>query len=253
MALLAAALFAASGAILMGRDDEAVAPAPPTRAERQIPEEPSTIAAEKPPTPKDLDVAPVNPVYRGPAEQVKTPPELVGTPAEGMPAASAGDNGTHDRPSARVRQMLARTVPASGKEASGRAILLGRTALAPPGAPEPVKRAISAANEIVGRPYVWGGGHASWYSRGYDCSGAVSYALGGAGLLDAPLTSGGLANWGAPGPGRWITIYANAGHTYMVVAGLRWDTVGAQRGSGPRWHADLPYPEGYEVRHPVGL
>ena len=132
-------------------------------------------------------------------------------------------------------------------------MLLGSTALAPSGAPEPVQRAISAANQIVGTPYVWGGGHASWYSRGYDCSGAVSYALGGAGLLGAPTTSGGLMNWGERRAGRWITVYANAGHTYVVIAGLRFDTAGEDSGSGPRWHAELPYPEGYTVRHPPGL
>ena len=170
---------------------------------------------------------------------------------EEMPAASAGTNGSFKPPPASERRSISvQTAP--GAESEDTAILLGRTALAPPKAPQAVKAAISGANQIVGAPYVWGGGHGSWYSKGYDCSGSVSYALGAAGLLGAPLTSGQLASWGEPGPGRWITVYANPSHTYAVIAGLRWDTVGDARGTGPRWHAELPYPKGYVVRHPPG-
>jgi cell wall-associated NlpC family hydrolase len=170
---------------------------------------------------------------------------------EEMPAASAGTNGSFTpRPASERRSISVQTAP--GSQSHDTAILLGRTALAPPNAPEAVQAAISGANQIVGTPYVWGGGHGSWYSAGYDCSGSVSYALGAAGLLGAPLTSGQLASWGEPGPGRWITVYANASHTYAVIAGLRWDTVGDARGTGPRWHAELPYPKGYVVRHPPG-
>jgi hypothetical protein len=133
------------------------------------------------------------------------------------------------------------------------AFLLGRTAIAPPGAPPEVERAISASNAIVGLPYIWGGGHGSWNDRGYDCSGAVSYALGGAGLLGAPVDSTALMDWGEPGPGKWITVYANPSHTYAVIAGLRWDTSGEQGGTGPKWYAELPYPKGFVVRHPAGL
>ena len=118
------------------------------------------------------------------------------------------------------------------------AILLSGIALAPPDAPEAVQKVINNANTIVGRPYVWGGGHASFYSYGYDCSGSVSYALFGGGLIPEPLTSGSLEGWGEPGPGKWITVYANADHTFMEIAGLRWDTVGDARGTGPRWHLD---------------
>jgi membrane-bound lytic murein transglycosylase B len=125
-------------------------------------------------------------------------------------------------------------------------------AAAPASAPPAVKAAIAAANSIATTPYVWGGGHASFYSYGYDCSGAVSFALYGAGLLDSPLTSGALESYGEPGPGKWITIYANAEHTYMTIASLRWDTVGDANGTGPRWHAEPPYPEGFVVRHPAG-
>jgi membrane-bound lytic murein transglycosylase B len=142
---------------------------------------------------------------------------------------------------------------ASGFETPGPAAVLDNGfASAPQDAPAAVKAAISAANSIATLPYVWGGGHGSWYSSGYDCSGAVSFALYGAGLLDRPLTSGELESYGEPGPGRWITIYASPTHTYAEIAGLRWDTVGDAQGTGPRWHSEPPYPEGFVVRHPVG-
>jgi membrane-bound lytic murein transglycosylase B len=132
------------------------------------------------------------------------------------------------------------------------AVLMGNLASAPQSAPPAVKAAIEAANSISTTPYIWGGGHGSWYASGYDCSGAVSFALYGAGLLDTPLTSGELESYGEPGPGRWITIYASPTHTYAVIAGLRWDTVGDAHGTGPRWHAEPPYPAGFVVRHPAG-
>jgi cell wall-associated NlpC family hydrolase len=143
---------------------------------------------------------------------------------------------------------------ATGFETPGPTAVLTREGLAsaPKDAPPAVKAAIAAANSISTTPYVWGGGHGSWYSYGYDCSGAVSFALYGAGLLDTPLTSGSLETYGEPGPGKWITIYANATHTYAVIAGLRWDTVGDASGTGPRWHLEPPYPEGFVVRHPTG-
>ena len=142
----------------------------------------------------------------------------------------------------------------TGLETAGpSAVLDGTLAAAPQSAPAAVKAAIAAANSIAATPYVWGGGHGSWYSYGYDCSGAVSFALFGGGLLATPLTSGSLESYGEPGPGKWITIYANATHTYAVIAGLRWDTAGNPEGvSGPRWHVEPPYPDGFVVRHPVG-
>jgi hypothetical protein len=112
---------------------------------------------------------------------------------------------------------------------------------------------IAAANHIRTTPYIWGGGHLSWAAKGYDCSGSVSYALHGGKLLEAPLVSGSFASWGEAGAGKWITIYANKAHVYMVVAGLRFDTGGDVSGeTGPRWHAEPPYPQGFIVRHPVG-
>jgi hypothetical protein len=143
---------------------------------------------------------------------------------------------------------------ATGFETPGPSAVLtpGGLASAPQSAPPAVKAAIAAANSISKTPYIWGGGHGSWYSYGYDCSGAVSFALYGGGLLDTPLTSGALESYGEPGPGRWITIYASPTHTYAVIAGLRWDTVGDAEGTGPRWHTEPPYPDGFVVRHPVG-
>jgi cell wall-associated NlpC family hydrolase len=134
----------------------------------------------------------------------------------------------------------------------GRAILVDGHAVAPLDAPAAVRRVIAAANRIRTRPYVWGGGHGRWWDRGYDCSGAVSYALHGGELLDSPLPSGPMASWGSPGRGRWITVYANAGHAYAVIAGLRWDTSGNARGTGPRWHADMASSRGFVARHPAG-
>lgn len=132
------------------------------------------------------------------------------------------------------------------------ASLVHGQAIAPPGAPATVRRVIAAANQIRHRPYVWGGGHRSWFSRGYDCSGAVGYALHGAGLLDVTMVSGQLAGWGEAGPGKWVTVYANAQHVFMVVAGLRFDTRGNPPGvSGPRWHRAWVEPRKFVARHPV--
>ena len=133
-----------------------------------------------------------------------------------------------------------------------RAALVSGKAIAPLDAPAAVQKAIQAANRIRTKPYVWGGGHGRWWDSGYDCSGSVSYALHGGGLLDAPMVSGSLARWGEPGPGRWITIYANAGHVYAEIAGLRWDTSGNTSGTGPRWHEDTRGGGGFVVRHPPG-
>jgi len=124
-------------------------------------------------------------------------------------------------------------------------------ASAPASAPQAVKEVVSAANSIATTPYIWGGGHGSFESSGYDCSGSVSFALHGAGLLESPLDSTGLETWGEPGPGRWITVYANASHAWMVVAGISFDTSG---GAGPRWHDPwASSPEGFIARHPAGL
>jgi hypothetical protein len=131
------------------------------------------------------------------------------------------------------------------------------TALAPANAPRPVRKAIAAANRIHTRPYIWGGGHRSFKAKGYDCSGAVSYVLHAAGVLSSPLVSGQLASWGVSGPGSWITVFANKTHTYMYVAGLRYDTSplgeSIDQGRGPRWRYTLRTGTGFAIRHYPGL
>jgi hypothetical protein len=130
-------------------------------------------------------------------------------------------------------------------------------AAAPELAPQPVKDAIAAANAIIGKPYVYGGGHTlAFRSRGYDCSGTVSYALHGGGLLSRPLDSGSFMRWGLKGPGTWITVYTNPGHAFAVIAGLRLDTSPAGDRSGlrgPRWRPVLRTTTGFRARHPLGF
>jgi cell wall-associated NlpC family hydrolase len=134
----------------------------------------------------------------------------------------------------------------------GPAPSVGGSVQAPTGAPVAVARAIAAGDAIATLPYVWGGGHASFQDTGYDCSGSVSYALAAAGLLQAPLVSGQFESWGQPGPGRWITIYANGGHVFMTIAGWRFDTV-ALAETGTRWSRAPASSAGFVIRHPPGL
>ena len=128
----------------------------------------------------------------------------------------------------------------------------GVTAVAPPSAPQKVKAIIAAGNEIATKPYRYGGGHGRWKDSGYDCSGSMSYAFHGAGMLKTSLNSSGFMRWGKPGKGRWVTTYAHGGHSYMVVAGLRFDTSGLSQ-DGSRWHKSRRSADGYAVRHPAGL
>jgi cell wall-associated NlpC family hydrolase len=178
-----------------------------------------------------------------------TEAEIAADPSK-LPPASAGSNGTAVPHSSSLSRNAIFAHRRAGDGSN--ALLLTGVALAPPDAPEAVKGAINAANMIIGRPYIGGGGHASFYSNGYDCSGSVSFALFGGGLIPRPLTSGELEHWGAPGPGRWITVYANGGHTFAEIAGLRWDTVGDAQGTGPRWHLAPTSTAGFVVRHPPG-
>jgi hypothetical protein len=125
-------------------------------------------------------------------------------------------------------------------------------AVPPASAPQVVKDVIAAGNAIAQTPYKWGGGHGRWDDTGYDCSGSVSYALHGAGLLDASLVSGDFARWGSPGSGGWITVYSNRDHVYMVVAGMRFDTSARSR-TGSRWTMEERSSGGFAVTHPDGL
>lgn len=131
----------------------------------------------------------------------------------------------------------------------------GRTAIPPEGAPDAVKKAILAANKITRKPYIYGGGHATFkkLARGYDCSSTVSYALGNAGLLKGtPLDSGSFMKWGERGKGTWVTVYTNPGHAYAVIAGLRLDTSGPGE-RGPRWRKAKRSSSGFRARHPEGF
>ena len=172
--------------------------------------------------------------------------------------------------------LFAATTPASAQRSSGtggvstsdpryaptkKAKIVNGVAIAPKGAPEEVVDVINAGNRIIRKPYRYGGGHQRFEDSGYDCSGSVSYALHGGGLLSSALTSGGFMSWGAPGKGNWITVYAHGGHAYLVVAGIRLDTGyrdryvakwGGAPGSGPRWGKPRN-PKGFTVRHPAGF
>jgi hypothetical protein len=128
----------------------------------------------------------------------------------------------------------------------------GRTAVPPAEAPEPVKQAIYAANQITTMPYRYGGGHRRFKDSGYDCSGSVSFALHGGGLLNRPLHSRLFMNWAERGPGQWITVYTNPGHAYVVIAGLRFDTSGPGE-RGPRWRRSARSSRAYLARHPEGF
>jgi cell wall-associated NlpC family hydrolase len=141
----------------------------------------------------------------------------------------------------------------AGTAAVRAAVTAGGRAQAPTGAPDVIAKIIAGGNAIAKFPYIWGGGHGSFVDSGYDCSGSVSYALAAAGLLDTPMVSGAFAKWGSPGPGRWVTIYANAGHVFMYVAGLRFDTSGRDGPFGSRWQTAPRSLAGFTVRHPTGL
>jgi peptidoglycan hydrolase-like protein with peptidoglycan-binding domain len=169
-----------------------------------------------------------------------------------------------------LRQMVAKaetsTASSSSSAPGAKATLNSNGTVTPPaGAPQIVQQVIAAANSIINTPYIYGGGHASFNDSGYDCSGAVSFALHGGNLISAPEDSSGLESYGAPGPGKWITVYADAGHAFVVIAGLAFDTAHfgptTPAGSGPRWltaanaTTNLSNPVGgpYIVRHPAGL
>jgi cell wall-associated NlpC family hydrolase len=144
---------------------------------------------------------------------------------------------------------LQRLTPVPGGESIGG----GGQIPIPASVPEVVQKVIAGANEIADFPYVFGGGHASFVDNAYDCSGSVSYALAAGGLLSSPETSGELESWGAPGPGRYITVYANAGHTYMYVDGVLYDTAGRSGVYASRWQVGGTDNSGYVVRHYPGL
>jgi hypothetical protein len=153
----------------------------------------------------------------------------------------------------RMSDLTSQPAPATIPGVRARLTSDGRTAAIPSDVPEPVKQVIAAANEITHTRYRYGGGHGRGFNdTAFDCSGAVSHALHGAALLQQPLDSGRFERWGRRGPGRWITVYANSGHAYMVVAGLRFVTSGRGE-SGPRWRPEPRSSRHYVARHPAGL
>jgi cell wall-associated NlpC family hydrolase len=218
-------------------------------------------------TPDSVDADAVRRATKAPAESGGKTVELRGAGAEPAPSsgASPADGISPGAPSdAAVRAELrqARAQLSRFKRFLGTTaflqtgprarVLPDGTAVAPDDAPEPVKRVIQAGNAIAKFPYKWGGGHGAWRDNGYDCSGSVSFALAGAGLLKAPMASGGFMDWGEPGSGEWITIYTNPGHIFMVVAGLRFDTSGQGR-AGTRWQEAPRSTDGFVVRSVPGL
>jgi peptidoglycan hydrolase CwlO-like protein len=166
-------------------------------------------------------------------------------------------NALEARAAAEARRAAAAAAAAAapsgtGVSVGGIAVNTGGMVQPPAGAPAAVGQVMAAGNAIATLPYIWGGGHGSFQASGYDCSGSVSYALAAAGLLSSPLDSTGFESWGLPGPGRWITVYANAGHAFMVVAGWRFDTVALSQG-GTRWSQSMTDTSGFVARHPPGL
>ena len=208
---------------------------------------PATRSAELPPLPKPRPKL-VEPVA-GQAEAVavadEEPEAAAGIAKEErtpMPKAAASDTPRRAGAPAAVRGGISKATA-----------LDNGVALQPLQAPAEVLKIIEAGNAIARTPYKWGGGHGRWQDTGYDCSGSVSFALYFAGLLDGPRNSGRLMTWGKPGPGKWVTVYANAGHVYMEVAGVRFDTSGA-KATGSRWQNDLRGKRpGFVARHPPGL
>lgn len=209
-------------------------------------------------TPPAQGTVPQQPAYEEqPVDKLERNPRAVdpdaGVAADFDPNANAGVTNAAELPQPRtdaeIRAELARSGIPSGERAS---VTSDGLAVAPLGAPAAVQAVVQAGNQIARLPYRYGGGHQTWIDTAYDCSASISFAFAAAGLLDRPLVSGDLANWGGAGPGRWITIYANGGHVFMYVAGLRFDTSGL-RVTGSRWQAEPRSSAGFTVRHPVGL
>lgn len=211
------------------------------------------------------------PVVDAPAASDDRDDEAPATRKRTAGSDSSSDEPSRDRPDtlpsgapsdAQVEAALARALGAdgstSGRDLVSRATLNPNgTATVPTDAPARVAAIIQAGNEVARKPYVYGGGHGRfansvWSDTAYDCSGSISFTLAAAGMINRPMTSGELADWGEPGPGKWVTIYANAEHTFMYVAGLRFDTSGRQI-TGSRWQTATRNLSGFKVVHPKGL
>jgi cell wall-associated NlpC family hydrolase len=213
-----------------GRDDATARPAA----------RPAERAASLPPLPKMRPK-----VVQPPAGEVAEP-----APADDQEIEL--DAPRPSRPASAAKKLDREAAQVAGDGTHRATALSNGIALPPLEAPEAVRRMIEAGNVIARSPYIWGGGHGKWLDKGYDCSGSVSFALASAGLLNAPLDSGRLMSWGKAGRGKWVTIYANQGHVWMTVAGIRFDTSGAKV-TGSRWQNDMRPTGGFVVRHPAGL
>jgi hypothetical protein len=244
--LLVVVVLAAGAAAALAaqpREDGPEAPQNPGRGDVvSLSEGPSTVAHVR-----DTEEALSHPdpegARRGP--KAKSPRAVGASSDDGISPGAPSDD--------EVREML-RELRTGGGGPAGRATLTKDGLVhAPSNAPEAVRAVIAGANTIAHFPYVWGGGHGSFEDSGYDCSGSVSYALAAAGLLDAPMASGGFMKYGEPGRGKWITIYSNPGHMFMVVAGIRYDTSGRSGKRGSRWQATPRSTRGMVARHPPGL
>jgi cell wall-associated NlpC family hydrolase len=250
MRLLIATL-AATGACALGLaacgsgEQPATAPAP-QRASADV-RAPASAETQLPPLPKDHEAKVVEPVAGAGGASAAPATGAKRTRAQQAPPTAA------PKPSGSASPSLSLSRPDTAGDGTHQATALPNgIALPPLEAPEAVRAMIEAGNVIARSPYVWGGGHGKWVDKGYDCSGSVSFVLAAAGYLDSPLASGPLMSWGEPGPGKWVTIYANGGHVWMTVAGIRFDTSG-QRVTGSRWQNDMRPTGGFAVRHPPGL
>ncbi len=244
-ALLACLLGAAvllGGYVAMGaaRDDNGS----PKSLTGDKPSKAHESTAKLPPLPKKLRARVVQPEAGAAGVEAPEPEQDPGLNDPGPKPTGAASSGGR-RPSGVLGE-------GSGAGTSKATALSNGVALPPFEAPEAVRQIIEAGNSIARTPYKWGGGHGKWQDTGYDCSGSVSFALYAAGLIGGPSDSSGLMHWGKPGKGKWITIYANAGHVYMEVAGIRFDTSGAKV-TGSRWQNELRTNVGFVARHPPGL
>jgi cell wall-associated NlpC family hydrolase len=237
LVVVAAVIVVAAG--LGSAGDSAGAPTAPRSA---APLTPRASATDPLPT-RNRRAQVVEPVAGETAASAALPVEEDPAPA-GKPKGAA--SATSVAPSKRD------SGPTSDAAVSEADVLRNGIALPPIEAPTAVRQIIEAGNYIARTPYLWGGGHGKWLDKGYDCSGSISYALARAGLLNAPLDSGRLMGWGEPGKGKWVTIYTNPGHVFMVVAGVRFDTSGT-KANGSRWQNEMRPVGGFVARHPTGL
>jgi cell wall-associated NlpC family hydrolase len=225
-----AACLAAAGCA----SDEQAAPQRATVATAPAPK------TELPPLPDDHQAKVIEPVAGAPTPEPTPAPKPARTPKPAKANGAASPSVDIQRP------------VTAGDGVHKATALPNGIALPPLDAPEAVRKMIDAGNVIARTPYLWGGGHGKWVDTGYDCSGSVSFVLAAAGYLNSPLASGPLMSWGEPGPGKWVTIYANQGHVWLTVAGIRFDTSGAAQ-TGSRWQNATRTTAGFTLRHPPGL